>query len=570
MQAEPTIIIPVFHDDVRLEAALYNLYVRGYEDVVVACDGDSKKTKELAEKYGATVVSSSERLGKGRSILNAAEHCKGEIIVTMDVDQFVWNIPFQLSRFKETKADLLIGKRHYGSFSPPLKRRVASKLFRIFAQFLFGSLPDTQSGFKIVKRQVLLDLLDDIKTKGYAWDVDFYLRTKSKGYKIVESLIVDRWDPDSKIKVLQQGAGMAKDLVKLRISNLRRLDFLIIGFVVSVLVYLIYLTVSTGFLNGRDAWFHILVARAWFKGLNGMISPVVMNINNVPYPPLFHFILLPFVFDLQTAVIAAKVLQICFYPLGLLFNMLLARKYVGSQVAIVYGLLLSGTYFAFGMTQARPQALAMLLFPIAVWSLLENKTKTFIGSVAATFYSYSPLSIGLTFGLLLYAFKKNRRDFKVWAVVILVVPLVLYQASFSLNQVAFGRWISAGDMGNTTEMRQFLFNPLFWMVNGLGISIVGLILIPLALFKWKEQSELDKIFLFSLLGFLCLLPIWYMRVFHFAIMPLALFTAKFVLKQKFDVKNILLAFIIVQAVFFALIPVWQLSFPSYFDQYWIQ
>lgn len=570
MKADPTIIIPVFHEDMRLDAALHNLHIRGYKDIIVACNGDSKKTDEVAQRWGATVVSSHERLGKGGSIMNAAKHCKGEVIVTMDVDQFAWNIPFQLSIFEETKADLLIGQRCYFDFeSPPLKRRVASKLFRGFAQFLFGSLPaDTQSGFKIIKRQVLLDLIDDIKTKGYVWDIELCLKAKAKGFTVVESNIGEKWDPNSRIKVLQDGAGMAKDLMKLRISNLKMLEWSIICFFLSVLGYMAALTISTGFLNGRDAWFHILVARAWFTGLNGMISPVVMDINRIPYPPLFHLILYPFMADLQTAVIAAKVLQILFYPLGLLFNMLLAKKYAGLQVALVYGMLLSGTYYAFTMSQARPQSLAMLLFPIAVWSLLENKAKTFVGSVTATFYSHSPLSIGLTCGLLLYAFRRNKKDLKVWATVILVAPIILFQASYIFNQVIFDRWVSSGDLGIVTETQEFLSNPLFWMVNGLGISTVGLIIIPLVLFRWKHQSEFNKVFLFSLLGFLFLLPIWFMRVFHFAIMPLALFTARFIVKQKFNVKNVFLAFVIVQAAFFALSPVWWLSIPPYLDQYW--
>ena len=562
-----SIIIPAYNEEARIGSALDRLSrFKDYEVIVVA-DGSFDRTVQIARERQVKVIESERRLGKGAAITTAVKQAKGDIIVTMDVDQPAWNIPCQLSKFEETNADLLIGKRVY-DVDPPLSRRIATRLFRGFAQFLFGSLPDTQSGFKIFRKQVLLDLADDIKLKGYLWDLELYLKVKQRGCKIVESEIGDSWDPESKIKVLQDGAVMAKDLMKLRISNLKMLDLSIICFVVSIMGYMIALTVSTGYLNGADAWFHILVARAWFTGLNGMISPVVMEINMIPYPPLFHFILRPFMADLQTAVTAAKVLQILLYPLGLLFNMLLARKYVGSQVAIIYGFLLSGTYYAFAMSQARPQSLAMLLFPIAVWSLLENKTKTFVVVVAATFYSYSPLSIGLTSGLLLYAFRRNKKALKVWATVILVAPIVLYQASFIFNKIVFDRWLSAGDVGMIYETNQFFSNPLFWMLNGLGISIIGLVIIPFAIFKWKQLSEFNKVLLFSLGGFLLLLPIWYMRVFHFAIMPLALFTAQFVLRQKFNLKYVLLAIIIVQAILFAFVPVWWLSIPPYLDKYW--
>jgi len=351
--------------------------------------------------------------------------------------------------------------------------------------------------------------------------------------------------------------------------NLSFTDLTIILLVACLFVYMAFLTFNSPFPDGRDAWWHILVARAWYKGMNGMISPIVMDMNRLPYPPLFHLLLIPFAYSLDSSLLAVKVMQLFFYPVGTLFLMLLVRKYYGSMFAIVFSLAIMGTYFSMNQMQARPQSLETLFYPIAFWALLENRTKTFILSIAAMFYTHSPISIALALGFVVYALRQNKKDLKVWFSVVAVAPILLYQASFMFNQIFFERWFAVGDIGIIIETQAFVADPLFWLLNGLGVNIAAFALIPWLLYKWKDQSKFTQVMLYSFFGMLLIVPTWYQRTFMFTIIPMAFFTALSVMnvKNKY-VKAMLLAALAIQAFIFTVAPAWWMSPPDYFNKYW--
>lgn len=332
--------------------------------------------------------------------------------------------------------------------------------------------------------------------------------------------------------------------------------------------YMAMLTYSVPYPNGRDVWFHILVARAYFKGQNGMVSPVVMDINNLPYPPLFHLLLVPFVSSVDLAIAATKILQLLFYPLGLLAIMLLVKKYTTGYTALLTGVLLVGTYYAFSQMQVRPQSLEMVLYPLTIWATLEGKTKTYVATMAAIFYLHSPISIAVGAGTLFYLFRKNKKDVRIWATIAVVAPIMLYQANFMFNQVFLDRWITSGDTGIITETRDFWANPLFWLLNGLGIALSGLAVAGYYVRKHAELSPFVKLMLYSFFGFFLAWPTWQMRVFQFAVIPMALFTARESTRLDPRLRWVLVGAVVAQAIIFSVMPVFWQSFPPYFDKYW--
>lgn len=267
--------------------------------------------------------------------------------------------------------------------------------------------------------------------------------------------------------------------------------------------------------------------------------------------------------------LAGQVMQIFFYPLGVLGLMLLVRKYYGSKMALVSGLCIIGTYFAFAQMQARPQSLEVLLYPVAFWALMENKTKTFVLSIAAMFYTHSPISIALALGFVVYAFRQNHRDLKVWASVVAVLPILLYQGVYVFNQVFFRRWLAVGDTGILPETIEFLSNPLWWMLSGLGVNMIAFAIIPWLLYKWKDQTTFTKVMLYSFFGILIIIPTWYQRTLTFLVMPMTFFTASFVvsLKNRY-LQAALFILIFLQLVLFSIFPVWWMSPAEYFTQYW--
>lgn len=330
---------------------------------------------------------------------------------------------------------------------------------------------------------------------------------------------------------------------------------------------MVYLSLAVPYPNGRDAWFHILVARAWLRGENGMISRVVMEINQIPYAPIYHLLLTPFVSSLPLALNVQKVLQCVFYPGGLLAFMLLVKTFEDSETALTTGLLLAGTAYAFGMMQARPQSLSILLFPLLVYGLLREKKKTFFGSVAAIFYVHSPACLALVLGSLIVLVKKHK--WKLIAVsTLIVLPILLFQAYFMVNAAVMNRWVARGDLGLYTDTVKFMSNPFFWTLNDLGFSVIGLALIPVYLRKFDKLSGFARLMLWSFFGFLIIFPVRYQGTFHYMVMPLAYLAAKKVREQNNLVKLVLLGIICFQVVLFMVYPVFWMSPPEYLETYW--
>jgi len=353
-----------------------------------------------------------------------------------------------------------------------------------------------------------------------------------------------------------------------KVSNRQKI-ILICFFVGVFFVYLTVRTFSYPYPNGRDAWFHILVARAYYRGENGMASLIVMNTNSIPYAPLYHLMLTPFVASLGTALLTQQILQCLFYPLSLLGLMLLANREQGFTTAMLFGMLLVGTYYGFGMTQARPQTLAMTLFPLAFYGALKNKALTFITTATAMFYLYSPIALALVLGMVVYKLRQKLFNCQVLAIALMVAPLLLYQATYTLrsNSDIYGRWIRVGDTGLFSETKDFFLNPVFFLWTGLGVSVIGLGLAGYKLYKYRGLAEFDKLMLLSFLGFLIMMPVWYQRVFQVAVVPLAFFTAQFIASRQREVKLALVLFVLWQAVIFSLFEFF-MSPPPYLWKYW--
>jgi len=352
-------------------------------------------------------------------------------------------------------------------------------------------------------------------------------------------------------------------------AELKNIDqtFLILFFIAIFSVHLTFSTFTYPYPNGRDAWFHILVSRAYYRGENGMVSPIVMKTNLVPYAPLYHLMLVPFVGSLKVALLAQQVFQCLFYPLTLLFFMLLTRKHEGFTTTMLFGMLLVGTYFGYGMAQARPQTLAMTLFPLAFWACLEKKAISFVVLVTVMFYVYSPLALALVLGLLVFKLKQKLLNREVLAIAILVAPLLFFQCYHMMSGNIYNRWLRVGDTGILTETQDFVLNPLFFLWTGLGVSMVGFGLIVKKFFNYRKLADFDKLMVLSFLGFLVMAPIWYARVFQVVIVPLAFFTAKFVGGHNRYVKLFFVALIIWQTVVFSFWSFW-MSPPPYLWKYW--
>lgn len=129
--------------------------------VIVIDDASIDGTAREAEDAGASVIRLRANGGKGSALrkgIRAALSGECGWVLTMDADgqHLPEEIPLFLRRAQEEGADLLIGDRMGRPRGMPLDRWVTNFcMSRIISRVAGQSVPDTQCGFRMIRRRVL-------------------------------------------------------------------------------------------------------------------------------------------------------------------------------------------------------------------------------------------------------------------------------------------------------------------------------------------------------------------------------------------------------------------------------
>ncbi|HYG23958.1 MAG TPA: glycosyltransferase family 2 protein [Verrucomicrobiae bacterium] len=132
--------------------------------VLVIDDGSADNTAALAATAGAAVTRHDRSLGKGRSLQHAwavAEQKGFEWVLTMDGDgqHAPSDISVLLSCAEASRADLVIGNRMAQAGRIPFVRRAVNRwMSRRLSRLAGVELPDTQSGFRLIRLEALRGL----------------------------------------------------------------------------------------------------------------------------------------------------------------------------------------------------------------------------------------------------------------------------------------------------------------------------------------------------------------------------------------------------------------------------
>ncbi len=155
------IVIPAFNEAKTIGKLLKKLKIAGYKNIVVVDDCSQDNTGKIAQKNGAVVLKHIINRGVGGAWRTGFAYVlkqNAEIIITMDADlqHRVNEIPKIFGPILNKKADIVIGKRKFGSKKMPLNRQIANKIGNLSTFLLFGfSVSDSQSGFRGLSRKSL-------------------------------------------------------------------------------------------------------------------------------------------------------------------------------------------------------------------------------------------------------------------------------------------------------------------------------------------------------------------------------------------------------------------------------
>ena len=212
MSGEAWLILPTYNEAENvgpIVAAAGEVLSRAAPEgfrVLVVDDGSPDGTGELADRLAAehdwvSVLHRTEKAGIGPAYIAGFRHAlaRGAGYV-MEMDSDFSHDPADLARLLDAVhegADLALGSRYVdggGVLNWGLLRRVISEGGSTYARVVLGlHVKDLTGGFKCFRREVLEAIsLADVRSRGYAFQVELTYRAVQAGFRVVEVPIVFR------------------------------------------------------------------------------------------------------------------------------------------------------------------------------------------------------------------------------------------------------------------------------------------------------------------------------------------------------------------------------------------
>lgn len=214
-----SVILPTYNERENLPIIFYLLDKTfreaslNYEVIVVddsSPDGTLQVAQALQKSYGddhVKIVSRKGKLGLGSAYIAGLQATKGNRIILMDADlsHHPKFIPQMISVMEQTKCDITTGTRYRkggGVAGWDLKRKITSKGANFLADFLLQpGVSDLTGSFRLYERRAIEKILPQVKSTGYAFQMEIIVLAKKAGYSVAEVPItfVDRLYGESKL-----------------------------------------------------------------------------------------------------------------------------------------------------------------------------------------------------------------------------------------------------------------------------------------------------------------------------------------------------------------------------------
>ena len=210
------VIIPTYNERENVTRIIdLVLYQDPGIDVLIIDDGSPDGTGQLADEIAAinprvNVIHRPSKMGLGTAYVAGFKWAlERAYAYVFEMDADFSHDPAHLPQFLTSiqDADLVIGSRYRDGrvtvVNWPIGRLLLSYFANVYARTITGlQLYDGTAGFKCFRRSVLEAInLDDIRSNGYAFQIEMNFRAWRRGFRIVEIPIVfvDRTEGVSKM-----------------------------------------------------------------------------------------------------------------------------------------------------------------------------------------------------------------------------------------------------------------------------------------------------------------------------------------------------------------------------------
>ena len=225
-----SLIIPCYNESNRIAKLRRSLLTFDKKwdqplEIIVVNDGSTDDTAQKIEKdlngaFSSNVdfqfINLEKNQGKGGALKAGVAAATGDYLLTLDADMatsptelFAWMAQLPGMTFPENK--ILIGSREHGKSKVQgnLIRRVAGLIFNFIIQ-LFTNLhiADTQCGFKLYPAEIGKKLFQELRTKGWAHDVELLYAARQQGIEVQTMPVAWEHQEDSKIALFSDSLKM--------------------------------------------------------------------------------------------------------------------------------------------------------------------------------------------------------------------------------------------------------------------------------------------------------------------------------------------------------------------------
>jgi len=278
--------IPAYNEEATIGSLVLQAFEYG-DRVLVADDGSTDRTAEIAREAGATVLEQSTNSGKGaavRCLFSFANEHNIDRLVILDAD---WQhdpeeIPDLLQGLEEKDADLVIGSRYVEGDrgDTPLYRRVGQRILDYMTHLGTGTaVTDSQSGYRAFNRTAIEQIgIDD---NGFGVETEMLRSASDNDLTVTEipiSVNYDVPDPNTSnsvfhgIHVVDSFLSIVRDRHPLLFFGVPGMALMIFGLGYGAWTVSIYQS-GGGFYLGKALFSAIL----FLVGIFSVYSALIMN-----------------------------------------------------------------------------------------------------------------------------------------------------------------------------------------------------------------------------------------------------------------------------------------------------
>lgn len=225
-----SIIIPAHNEAQRLPISLEKidafLSQQSYDyEVIVVENGSSDNTADVVRQFAARMpyikLIESTKRGKGLAVQDGMLAAQGtwrfmaDADLSMPIEELSKFLPPELDNF-----DIAIGSREAPGakrYDEPAFTHFRGRIFnKVIKWFALPDYEDTQCGFKCFHKDAANDLFAVQQLSGMSFDVELLFIAKHRGYTTREIPINWYFDPDSKVRMIEDSLAMFGDILTIR------------------------------------------------------------------------------------------------------------------------------------------------------------------------------------------------------------------------------------------------------------------------------------------------------------------------------------------------------------------